>query len=645
MAEVDPWAALGSAADAQRLCGAWLALLVRRVGAVRGGLVLLQDATGTYVPAAIEPAGIDASALLPVARQALESRAGVRLPQADGGLHLAYLLQPPDQAPGVVLLDLAPRDDLHLADGLRELHWGAGWLVDLLSRQSAGQRGRRLDQAGFLLDLQAAVTAQPDADRAGLEFVNRLAQHFNCHQVLYGTEQGHTLRLRAMSNAASFDDRATLLQKAAQAMNEAFDQCARTLHPLPQREAQVPAAMSSAASASAASAASASASAPALGPDPTEPQSALPLAAPMATRVHAALRDYAAESRSPVVCAQPLLHRGVPVGVCLLQRDAPFTPDDLRLLDLLATLLGPPLALLARQDESLLAHLRRRSHWWLSRLFEGSHPGWKLVAGVTALVLLGLGLVPVDYRVNATAVLEGSVQRAAVAPFDGFLRDAPARAGDTVRQGQVLALLEDKDLRLEFARWDAELQMAEKRERESRATGERSELRLALAQAAQARAQLDLARDKLARVQVVAPFDAVVVSGDLSQQLGSPVETGKVLFELAPLASWRVILRVDERDIAQVAIGRAGELVLASLPGQRWPLRVSKITPISVPENGRNHFRVEALLEPAGARSATDMRPGMEGVAKVSAEPHSLLWIWTHRLVDGLRLALWRWSL
>ena len=34
---------------------------------------------------------------------------------------------------------------------------------------------------------------------------------------------------------------------------------------------------------------------------------------------------------------------------------------------------------------------------------------------------------------TAKSVLEAEVQRAAVAPFDGFIRAAPVRAGDTVR--------------------------------------------------------------------------------------------------------------------------------------------------------------------------------------------------------------------
>jgi multidrug resistance efflux pump len=225
-----------------------------------------------------------------------------------------------------------------------------------------------------------------------------------------------------------------------------------------------------------------------------------------------------------------------------------------------------------------------------------------------------------------------------VAPFEGYLREAPARAGDIVKAGQVLAVLDDKDLKLERVRWESELEQASRKEREAMAKANRVDQQQAAAQANQARAQLDLVLGKLSRVQVTAPFDAVVVKGDLSQLVGSPLELGKVLFELAPLDSWRVILKVDERDIGHVAQGASGELVLASLPGSSWPFTVKKITPISVAEDGRNFFRVEAAL----GQQAPKLSPNMEGVAKVAAGERSLLWIWTHPLLDWLRLAWWK---
>jgi hypothetical protein len=37
------------------------------------------------------------------------------------------------------------------------------------------------------------------------------------------------------------------------------------------------------------------------------------------------------------------------------------------------------------------------------------------------------------------------------------------------------------------------------------------------------------------------------------------------------------------------------------------------------------------------------LRPGMEGVGKVSVDRRKLVWIWAHDVVDWVRLAVWKW--
>ena len=119
---------------------------------------------------------------------------------------------------------------------------------------------------------------------------------------------------------------------------------------------------------------------------------------------------------------------------------------------------------------------------------------------------------------------------------------------------------------------------------------------------------------------------------------------GKTLFELAPLASWRVMLKIDERDIARVAPGQGGELVLTGAPGQRWRFTLKSVTPVSVVEEGRNYFRAEAQIAELEGQQGLKLKPNMEGVAKVVVGERSLLWVWTHRFTDWVKLALWQWT-
>ena len=110
-----------------------------------------------------------------------------------------------------------------------------------------------------------------------------------------------------------------------------------------------------------------------------------------------------------------------------------------------------------------------------------------------------------------------------------------------------------------------------------------------------------------------------------------------MLFTVAPLDAYRVILQVDERDIGRVKEGQHGNLVLSGIVDKPLRFTIEQITPVSTAEKGRNFFRVEAKI-----KEHTDLlRPGMEGIGKIAVNRQKLIWIWSHRLLDWLRLTFW----
>jgi RND family efflux transporter MFP subunit len=337
----------------------------------------------------------------------------------------------------------------------------------------------------------------------------------------------------------------------------------------------------------------------------------------------------------------PLTSGARTIGVLTFERegDKAFDASTLRMLEAVGHALGPVVAAKAEQERLVTGRIVTATGDALRAVFGPRRPALKL-ALVAAIAAVGwLAVATGEFRVAARAAIEGSVQRAAVAPFEGFVASAPARAGDVVEEGQVLATLDDRELALEAARWRAEREQQLLRYQEALGKQDRAQARMLAAQVRQTEAQLALVEGKLERARIRAPFRGIVVSGDLSQQLGAPVETGKVLFEIAPLEGYRVVLRVDERDLRYVAEGQGGQLVLTGLTAESFPVRVTKVTPVANAQDGRNVFRVEATVTDPAAR----LRPGLEGVAKLAVEERSLVWIWTRSLVDWVRMSLWTW--
>jgi multidrug resistance efflux pump len=320
-------------------------------------------------------------------------------------------------------------------------------------------------------------------------------------------------------------------------------------------------------------------------------------------------------------------------------RDQAFRDNEIALCDAIASLVGPILDLQLENGRLISGRAIQSIHDSARALFGPRRPALKLAAIFSVAVGLTLAVVSGEHTVSAKSVTEGSVQRAIVAPYDGFVQSAPVRAGDQVHEGDLLAKLNDKDLVLDQLKARGDRDRLQQKYRDALAKHDRPEMIALAAQVRQSEAQLALADEKLAKSRISAPFDGIVVSGDLSQNLGSPVERGKLLFEIAPLDHYRVVLQVDERDIGYVGVGQTGRLALAGLPARPLPLTVTKVTPVAAADEGRNFFRVEAHLDDG----SVILRPGMEGVGKIDVGRASLVWIWTHPLFEWVWLAAWKW--
>ncbi len=169
--------------------------------------------------------------------------------------------------------------------------------------------------------------------------------------------------------------------------------------------------------------------------------------------------------------------------------------------------------------------------------------GRKLAALLAIGVFIFFYYARDDFRVTSPAIVEGLIQRVLVAPFDGYIASEHARPGETVPEGHVMATLDDKDLTLERLRLKTTENQRITEYNKALASRERADINIIRAQIDEAKAQMALVDEQLARTKLIAPFDGIVVSGDLSQSIGAAVQRGEELFTIAPLSSYRVILK------------------------------------------------------------------------------------------------------
>jgi len=312
-------------------------------------------------------------------------------------------------------------------------------------------------------------------------------------------------------------------------------------------------------------------------------------------------------------------------------------------LTLLASMLGPLVGLHQLGNQSIPEHIIGRCRAYLTRLNQGRFGKLPLVFAVIFLLMMSF-VVDSDFRVSSEATLEGRIQRAVVAPFDGYIDSSFARAGEEVEKGELLAQLDDRPLQLEKQGWLSKKEEYQKQYRQELATLSHAKSRIIKAQIAQADIHIDQADSRLQRAKLLSPLSGMIIEGDLSRSLGAPVEQGQVLFEVAPLDDYRVVLKIHERDIAYLQTGQQGSLMLTAYPNHSIPITIEQVAIVYQQEGDYTWYRTEASLSSTHLPNNILLRPGMAGLGKIEVGQKSLAWMGLHRLTDWFRLWFWSWT-
>lgn len=581
---------------------AWLGLQDQFVRGALGGVVLLAEVPddGPFSPAAVWPdEQIVDAALSAAVELCLDERRPVG--ESDTVGRPTIVVQPiliDGALHGAAGLRLDPAAAQATAEAFRALRWGIAWIEALLRRDIDYARQDVSERTVTALEVLAGTLEQERFRAACTALVTDLSLRLDCDQVAVGfLRGGRSIRVAALSHSAQFGRRMDLVRRLGLAMEEAVDQQAAVLWPLGEDwEYRI-------------------------------------------THLHGELAE---SLGGGTVLTVPLHRDGTMLGALTLQRPstAPFDAATIELVDTAASLIGPVLEEKRLNDRIILAKIGETLKRQSMRLLGPGYFGRKLATLIAAAIVAFFAVAEAEFRVTAPSRLEGEVQRAIVAPFDGFIAAQSAKAGEVVDEGATLARMEDRELVLERLGHAADRRQRLAEYDRALAEANRVEARILRAQIAESEAEIALLDARIARTNLVAPFDGLVISGDLSQDIGSGVRRGDELFLIAPLDSYRVVLEVDERDVRAIEEGQGGHLVVSSLPDLQLPYTVERVKPIANAEEGRNFYRVEARLDAADPR----LRPGMEGIGKTAIEDRLLIRIWTRRLVDWVRLFVWEWS-
>ncbi len=581
----------------------WLALQSLLIPNIVSSVLVIgsPESKKSYEPVSKWPEkGGDPKQLADLLERVLEKRCGLLIEldnDSSSNFGLGYPVLVDLELFGSVAVEISARTEEELKYAMEQLQWGISWLELLFRRERSREEEAALGRLTSAVTLLAEAFAEDRFEGSAMAFVTKLATQLKCDRVSIGFVKKNRMRIQALSHSSKFGERMNLIRDIEKAMDEAVVQRREIIFP-----------------------------------DYQDEKSAI------------IIRDHDLLSKghgSGSILTIPLFGNDCYFGALTLERphEFPFTEVDLEFCTGVISLAGPALEDKRKNDRHLFLKIKESLKNQIIRLTGTGYPGRKIFVTMLICLIVFFGYKNGDYRISADAVLEGEIRRIVAAPFNGFVEESSFRAGDIVNKNTVLCVLDDRDLRLERISLLSEKSQLKSKHQEALADHNRAEVNIINARIKQTDAELELVENQLARTLIKAPFKGILVSGDLSQKFGGPVQQGEMLFEIAPLDSYRIILKIDEKRISDIKENQSGTLLLFSFPEKHFNFKVSKITPITIAEEGQNSFRVEARIE----SDSTPLRPGMEGVGKIYVDRRKLIGIWTKDLREWFILWTWSW--
>lgn len=542
------------------------------------------------------------------------------------------------QDPGVINATVPMRE---LAAGLYEV---------FVQRETAKQAAQDAQQVRNAVALLGTTQEAEGFQGAGLNLVNELARQLKCSRVTLGWVKGRSINVVAMSDTEELKRHSEYVRMMEVAMGECLDQQQPVLYPVP--------------------------------------ANAEPLLAEAVVYSH---KKLLINDKGSNIVSIPLRLRDEWIGVLTLEREEPFDGMLVTQLQLIADVAAPQLADRFESDRWLFGHAWKSVKWLASYVVGPKHVGWKLLSIVIMIALLYVFIGTMPFKISADFTMEAQSKRIVPAPYEGDLAKVEVRPGAEVKAGDILAVLNTTELKLQIGEAISQWHVYSLQRQQARAENKIAEAQQAEAAMKQTQARIDLLQYQIEKSTIRSPIDGVVLTGDWYDKVGGVVEKGKAMFEVAPLTDLIPILRVNEQDIDTIEQFThdtgglpVGDLTTRSQPDQDFKFMTRQIVPLATPINGQNVFEIrsgfatadwsataeyeendtvvyEGILYRAASASGPEtrtgavtpgtdnkvwqranwLRPGMEGLARLDMGKRKIWWVATHRIADMIRLWMW----
>jgi len=326
------------------------------------------------------------------------------------------------------------------------------------------------------------------------------------------------------------------------------------------------------------------------------------------------------------------------VGVLVCEKvNDNFTVQEINSINLIINQISPWLVSLDSNEKNIFTKLYDGFFKIAKQTFNIEHSFLKLSILAVLVFIISSFFIKINYRVDGTATLETDFITHISAPYDSLIVDLKVKEGEEVKKNRLLLTLDKNELRLKANESSSDIVRYDEEAQKARGNQALADMKIALSKKQEAVSSLERANYYIAKADIKAPYDGIIIEADKKNLVGAPVSKGDVVLKIAKIGSLYLKIKVQEKDIDDLQ--NIGEFLFLSNPDLIYKIEIDKIMPIAeVDKNQGNVFVLKAYIKHSEEKW---WRPGMSGVAKIDVGERTLFWIGTHRITDFIQMNLW----
>lgn len=268
--------------------------------------------------------------------------------------------------------------------------------------------------------------------------------------------------------------------------------------------------------------------------------------APSETSAYRLHKQWHVAARGDGVASLPLRAGEQIIAILSLRRSParPFTREELEIIRSRVESYAPTLMLLHRAARGLPLHARDAIHETAGALLRPGRTKVKIITALMTAAALCFVFGTMPYAITAPCVVAPDGLRHVASPFDGVLISSDVLEGDRVRSGDRLCELDTRDLRQQRAELRAQADVLDRKIDRAMAVESPADAGLARAEKQLVQTRIEMLDRRIAQSSILAPFDGIILAGDLRKAIGAVVRRGDPLFQIAPVHGWKVEISI-----------------------------------------------------------------------------------------------------